>query len=51
MAAIELQTVVKTFANAVRLWGTGNPGFFAGTAVQKEAAEVIAAARTTAGAR
>jgi hypothetical protein len=40
-----------TFANAVRLWGTGNPGFFEGTAVQKEAAEVIAAARATTGAR
>ncbi|MBI2203345.1 MAG: amidohydrolase family protein [Candidatus Rokubacteria bacterium] len=31
-----------TFANAVRLWGSGNPAFFAGTAVEKEAAAVLA---------
>jgi hypothetical protein len=31
-----------TFANAVRLWGTQNPKFFAGTAVAKQAAEVLA---------
>jgi predicted TIM-barrel fold metal-dependent hydrolase len=30
-----------TFANAVRLWGTGNPRFFAGTAVEKAAAAVL----------
>ncbi|MGO8916629.1 MAG: amidohydrolase family protein [Stellaceae bacterium] len=30
-----------TFANAVRLWGTQNPRFFAGTVVAKEAAEVL----------
>jgi predicted TIM-barrel fold metal-dependent hydrolase len=30
-----------TFANAVRLWGTQNPQFFDGTAVAKEAAEVL----------
>jgi predicted TIM-barrel fold metal-dependent hydrolase len=30
-----------TFANAVRLWGTQNPRFFEGTAVAKEAAEVL----------
>ena len=29
------------FANAVRLWGRQNPGFFAGTAVAKEAAAVL----------
>jgi predicted TIM-barrel fold metal-dependent hydrolase len=40
-----------TFANAVRLWGTGNPSFFEGTAVAKQAAEVIAAARPPSGAR
>jgi predicted TIM-barrel fold metal-dependent hydrolase len=33
------------FANAVRLWGTQNPRFFEGTAVEKEAAAVLAAAR------
>jgi predicted TIM-barrel fold metal-dependent hydrolase len=32
-----------TFANAVRLWGTQNPDFFAGTRVAKEAAAVLAA--------
>ena len=31
-----------TFANAVRLWGTGNPGFFSGTVVEKAAASVLA---------
>ncbi len=31
-----------TFANAVRLWGSGNPAFFAGTAVEKDAASVLA---------
>jgi len=31
-----------TFANAVRLWGTQNPNFFAGTAVAKAAAAVLA---------
>jgi predicted TIM-barrel fold metal-dependent hydrolase len=31
------------FANAVRLWGTQNPDFFAGTRVAKEAAAVLAA--------
>ena len=30
-----------TFANAVRLWGAGNPRFFEGTAVAKAAAEVL----------
>jgi predicted TIM-barrel fold metal-dependent hydrolase len=35
-----------TFANAVRLWGTQNPRFFEGTRVAKEAAAVLAAART-----
>ncbi|HEV2547763.1 MAG TPA: amidohydrolase family protein [Stellaceae bacterium] len=33
-----------TFANAVRLWGTQNPRFFAGTVVAKEAAAVLNAA-------
>ena len=32
-----------TFANAVRLWGAGNPRFFEGTAVAKAAAEVLGA--------
>jgi predicted TIM-barrel fold metal-dependent hydrolase len=32
-----------TFANAVRLWGTGNPEFFKGTSVEKAAAAVLAA--------
>ncbi len=31
-----------TFANAVRLWGTGNPSFFAGPAVAKAAAALLA---------
>ena len=31
-----------TFANAVRLWGAGNPKFFEGTAVAKAAAAVLA---------
>jgi hypothetical protein len=31
-----------TFANAVRLWGTQNPNFFAGTAVATAAAAVLA---------
>jgi predicted TIM-barrel fold metal-dependent hydrolase len=31
-----------TFANAVRLWGAGNPRFFAGTAVEGAAAAVLA---------
>ncbi len=30
-----------TFANAVRLWGTQNPDFFEGTAVARQAAEVL----------
>ncbi len=30
-----------TFANAVRLWGGTNPDFFAGTAVEREAAAVL----------
>lgn len=33
-----------TFANAVRLWGRQNPRFFEGTAVAKQAAEVLSAA-------
>ncbi len=32
------------FANTVRLWGAGNPGFFNGTAVEKAAAAVLAEA-------
>ncbi|HXH85115.1 MAG TPA: amidohydrolase family protein [Candidatus Tectomicrobia bacterium] len=31
-----------SFANAVRLWGAGNPRFFEGTVVEKAAAEVLA---------
>jgi hypothetical protein len=31
-----------TFANAVRLWGMQNPDFFKGTAVARQAAEVLA---------
>lgn len=31
-----------TFANAVRLWGAGNPQFFEGTVVEKAAAAVLA---------
>ena len=34
-----------TFANAVRFWGHVNPDFFKGTAVEKAAAEVLAAPR------
>jgi predicted TIM-barrel fold metal-dependent hydrolase len=34
------------FANTVRLWGTQNPKFFAGTRVAKEAAAVLAQAQT-----
>src|SRR5215207_4580832 len=30
-----------TFTNAVKLWGTGNPRFFEGTSVAKDAAEVL----------
>ena len=30
-----------TFTNAVRLWGTQNPDFFKGTAVARQAAEVL----------
>jgi hypothetical protein len=37
-----------TFANAVRLWGAGNPKFFEGTAVAKAAATVLAEAKATA---
>jgi len=33
------------FANAVRFWGEVNPDFFKGTAVEKPAAEVLAATR------
>ncbi len=33
------------FANAVRFWGEVNPDFFKGTAVEKEAAEVLAQRR------
>ena len=33
-----------TFTNAVRLWGTGNPRFFEGTAVAKEAAALLGTA-------
>jgi predicted TIM-barrel fold metal-dependent hydrolase len=39
-----------TFANAVRLWGTQNPRFFEGTAVAKQAAEVLDAAEVRAAA-
>lgn len=35
------------FANAVRLWGKQNPGFFNGTVVEKEAAAVLAAQAAT----
>jgi hypothetical protein len=38
-----------TFANAVRLWGEVNPGFFRGTAVEREAAGVLAASAAGAG--
>lgn len=37
-----------TFANAVRLWGTQNPDFFAGTPVAKEAAAALKAQRAPA---
>ena len=30
-----------TFANAVRLWGMQNPDFFKGTAIARQAAEVL----------
>lgn len=33
-----------TFTNAVRFWGSSNPEFFKGTAVEAEAAEVLTAA-------
>jgi len=33
------------FANAVRFWGEVNPDFFKGTAVEKQAAEVLARPR------
>ena len=33
------------FTNAVRLWGEVNPDFFKGTAVEKQAAEVLAQPR------
>jgi hypothetical protein len=36
------------FSNAVRLWGTQNPDFFAGTPVAKEAAAVLAAGKAPA---
>ena len=32
-----------TFTNAVKLWGTNNPRFFEGTAIAKQAAEVLKA--------
>ncbi len=38
-----------TFANAVRLWGDVNPRFFEGTAVEREAAAVLAASAPGAG--
>jgi hypothetical protein len=31
-----------TFANAVRLWGSGNPSFFEGAAVADAAAALLA---------
>jgi hypothetical protein len=37
-----------TFANAVRMFGTGNPKFFEGTAVAKAAAAVLADTKATA---
>jgi hypothetical protein len=37
-----------TFANAVRLWGTQNPKFFEGTRVAKQAAAILAEAKTPA---
>ena len=36
------------FANAVRFWGEVNPDFFKGTAVEKQAAEVLAKPRAAA---
>ncbi|HYK64825.1 MAG TPA: amidohydrolase family protein, partial [Patescibacteria group bacterium] len=33
-----------TFANPVRLWAGNNPGFFAGTAIERQAREVLTAA-------
>lgn len=33
----------STFANAVRLWGAGNPRLFQGTVVEKAAAAVLEA--------
>jgi hypothetical protein len=36
------------FANAVRFWGEVNPDFFKGTAVEKQAAEVLAKPRAVA---
>ena len=39
-----------TFANAVRLWGAQNPQFFEGTAVAKQAAEVLRASQVRAAA-
>jgi hypothetical protein len=38
-----------TFANAVRFWGTANPNFFKGTAVEKEAAAVLAESKQKVG--
>jgi predicted TIM-barrel fold metal-dependent hydrolase len=38
-----------TFANAVRLWGAGNPRFFEGTTVAKAAAAVLAESPPIAG--
>jgi len=37
-----------TFANAVRFWGEVNPDFFKGTAVEREAAEVLASVAVSA---
>ena len=34
-----------TFANAVRFWGTANPGIFKGSAVENAAASVLAETR------
>ena len=36
-------TSATSFANAVRFWGEVNPDFFKGTAVDKAAAQVLAA--------
>ena len=38
-----------TFANAVRMWGAGNPGFFNGTVVEKAATAVLAETSIPAG--